>query len=130
MGRLRYVYRPEPDGPPGGEEEEDEGDGLRVLDFGLASRVWVLGEVWAERQVHPTIFLFWKICRFPSKTADLRRVVLVGAAIIVNVYGLILIFREFLPGDPLPTPVFCRNMAKIVQLLSLPKFRFWGGVIA
>src|SRR5450756_1042258 len=40
-----------------------------------------------------------------------------------------MIFREFLPGDPLPTPVFCRKMAKIVQLLTPPKYRFSGGVI-
>jgi len=40
-----------------------------------------------------------------------------------------MIFREFLPADPFPTREICRNMAKIVQLLSLPKFRFSGGVV-
>src|SRR5450756_2301775 len=74
-------------------------------------------------------FAFQKISQFPSKYAVLRRVDLNMTSIIANLYRAILIFREFLPADPLPTREKCRNMAKIVQLLSLPKFRFAGAVI-
>jgi hypothetical protein len=50
-------------------------------------------------------------------------------AITSNNYGAITIFSGFFPTDPLPTRVFCRNMAKIVQLLLPGGLRFEGGVI-
>ena len=40
-----------------------------------------------------------------------------------------MILFGFFPADPLPTRVFCRNMAKICQLHSPHKFRFSGPVI-
>jgi len=91
------------------------------------NRVWRLGSgFWGKEEED---FLFSKTLQFSSKTAFLRLVALIMTAHIRNVYGAIMIFREFLPGDPLPTRDFCKNMAKIVQLLSLPKFRFSRGVI-
>jgi len=39
-----------------------------------------------------------------------------------NLYGAILIFRGFFWSDPHPTPVFCRNMAKICELHIPHKF--------
>jgi hypothetical protein len=47
-----------------------------------------------------------EICQIPRKSAFFRRVAFIGTAIIANVYGVIIIFMELFPGDPLPTPVF------------------------
>ena len=63
-----------------------------------------------------------QICKF-------RPTALFMMTIIPNLYGTILVFMEIFQADPLPTPIFCRNMAKIVQLHSPHEFNFSTSVI-
>jgi len=56
-------------------------------------------------------FLDFKIFKFPSKTANLATGSFFSAPIIPNIHMAISILTGFFPVDPLPTPVFCRNMA-------------------
>jgi len=56
-------------------------------------------------------FSFLEIFQFPSKCAVLRPVALTFTPIIPNIYGVIMIFKGIFRADPLPTPIFCRNMA-------------------
>jgi hypothetical protein len=51
-------------------------------------------------------FSFSKTLHFSGKFVNLRPVALGITANALNLYGAILIFREFSPSDPLPTPVF------------------------
>jgi hypothetical protein len=60
-------------------------------------------------------FSFSKILQFPSKSAVFDRAAFLETPIIVNIHRVILIFMGFLPSDPLPTPFFCRKMAKICR---------------
>jgi hypothetical protein len=69
-------------------------------------------------------FRILKVSQFPSKTAFLGADAFLQTAILFNLYGAILILEGFFRADPLPTPVFCRNMAKIVQLHSPEKFNY------
>ena len=72
----------------------------------------------------PTVFLDLETCQFPNESAELRPVALNITPNIPNLYGAILIFRGFFWSDPHPTPVFCRNMAKICELHIPHKFKF------
>jgi hypothetical protein len=48
-------------------------------------------------------FLILKIFQFPSKYALYDPAAFLGALIIINIYGAIMIFAGFFRADPLPT---------------------------
>jgi len=62
-------------------------------------------------QACPGIFAISKTSQFPSESAVFGLGTVSWTPIIANNHGAILIFRGFFGPDPLPTRVFCRNMA-------------------
>ena len=54
----------------------------------------------------PTIFVISQICGFPSKCANSRPAIFSAIPNMSNFYRAIMIFMEFLPGDPFPLGFF------------------------
>jgi len=66
--------------------------------------VWLVGREGGAFEQEEEDFLFSKTSQFPSKSAKSGVDTLLMTPFIPNIYGVIMVFKEFFWSDPLPTP--------------------------